>query len=91
VSPDDFVKDVKPWDVFVWKEFIEKHVVPLKALGNIVASYFAGDPGAEVAKSLAAAASRVIEVATRVVGSAKEEFIESSDSIKHVGSRFRRL
>jgi hypothetical protein len=66
------------------QEFIEKHVVPLKVLGDTVASYFAGDPGAEVAKSLAVAAGRVVEVATRVVGSAKEEFIEFSNSTKRV-------
>jgi hypothetical protein len=84
VSPDDFVKDVKPWDVFVWKEFIEKYVVPLKVLGNTISSYFAGDPGAEVAKSLAIVASKVIEIATKVVGSVKEEFTAPSDPIECV-------
>jgi len=83
-SPDDFVKDVKPCDVFVWKEFIEKHVDSLKVLGDTVASYFAGDPEAEVVKSLAVVAGRVVEVATKVVGSIKEEFVAPSDPIECV-------
>jgi len=84
VSPDEFVKDVRPWDVFVWKEFIEKYVVPIKVLGNAVASYFVGDPGAEVAKNLATVAGKVIEIATKVVGSIKEEFTAPSDPIECV-------
>jgi hypothetical protein len=84
VSLDDFVKDVKPCDVFVWKEFIEKHVDSLKVLGDTVASYFAGDPEAGVVKSLAVVAGRVVEVATKVVGSIKEEFTAPSDPIECV-------
>jgi len=84
VSPDAFVKDVKPWDVFVWKEFVEKYVVPLKVLGNIIVSFFVGDPGAEVAKNLATVAGKVIEIATKVVGGIREEFTAPSDPIECV-------
>jgi hypothetical protein len=59
VSTDDFVKDVRSCDVFVWKEFIEKHVDSLKVFRRYLMSYFACALRAEIIKSLAVVAGRV--------------------------------
>jgi len=84
IAPDELVSEVKPWNTFVWKDFVEKYIVPLKVLGDITASYFSGDPASEVVKALALAAKNVIEVARKVVGDVKEEFTAPSDPVECV-------
>lgn len=82
ISPEELISDVKPWDKDLWKKFVEMYVVPIKVLADNIARQFVGDVSAEVAKSLAESALRVIEVAKRVIGEIKMEFKAPTDPIE---------
>ncbi|MEM1674922.1 MAG: hypothetical protein QXI56_08660 [Candidatus Bathyarchaeia archaeon] len=82
ISPEELINDIKPWDKDSWRRFIEEHVVPIRILADNVAKQFVGDASAEVAKALADSASRVIEVARRVIGEVKVEFEAPTDPIE---------
>ena len=82
ISPEELINDVKPWDKDSWRRFIEKHVVPIKILADNVAKQFVGDASASVAKALTDSASRVIEVAKKVIGEVKVEFEAPTDPIE---------
>ncbi|MCC6023248.1 MAG: hypothetical protein LM600_00935 [Thaumarchaeota archaeon] len=82
VSPDELIREVKPWEPSSWRYFINEYVVPLKVLGEVVVKQFAGDPSTEVVRALVGPANHVIEIAKKVIGDINEEFEAPSDPIE---------
>jgi hypothetical protein len=82
VSPDELINNVKPWDISSWKNFLEKYIVPIRALADAIAKQFVGDASSEISKVLAERAASVIEIGKKVVGEVKTEFEVVGDPIE---------
>jgi hypothetical protein len=82
VSPDEIIREVKPWDRNSWRNFINEYVVPLKVLGETVVKQFTGDPSIDAIKALIEPAKYAIEIAKNVIGDIKEEFEVPQDPIE---------
>lgn len=82
VSPDEIIREVKPWDRNSWRSFINEYIVPLKVLSETIVKQFIGDPSIDAIKALIEPAKYAIEIAKKVIGDIKEEFEVPQDPIE---------
>jgi len=89
ITPGELINEVKPWDISSWRNFIEKYIVPVKVLAETVARQFIRD-ASEVSKALANSATRVINIAEKLIERINEIWVivRNWSAVLHMGDLF---